>query len=160
MMKWIKSKRGEGYIFPCVLILVICMIFSVFLFFYSAASMVRITKENTETVFDSYIMKNSIEIYNSIKQGNDYTEALDRNVYIDDLCRFCSLEKGGYYLYAYDNDGKLKYRITSPTITFREENTMKIQLRYTLYLPIWFNSRIVRYAVIPVTVNSALSEKF
>ncbi len=159
-MKIFKSKRGEGYVFPCVMIVVVCMILSVVIFFASAVSMVRITEENTKIVLDSYIMKNSIQIYDSIKQGNDYTEALDRDEYINALCNFCTLEKSGSYLYNYNEDGSLKYRITYPVITFRKENTLKIQLAYTLYIPIWFDGKIVRYAVIPATVDSSFNEKF
>lgn len=159
-MKWYRNKQGEGYIFPCVMIVVVCMILSIFIFFASAVSMVRITEENTKIVLDSYVMQNSIQIYNSIKQGNDYTEALDRNEYINALCNFCSLEKSGSFIYAYNDDGSLKYRTTLPVITFRKENTLKIQLDYTLYVPVWFDNKIVRYAIIPVTVDSSFNEKF
>lgn len=159
-MKRIKNKRGDGYVFPCVMIVIVCMMMAVFIFFSGAVNMIRITKENSKIVMDSYVMKNSIEIYNSIKQGNDYTESIDRDVYVDDLCKFCTLAKGSYYLYAYDSDGKLKYQMTKPYFTFREENTLKIQVHYTLYVPIWFDGKIARYAVIPVTVDSSFKEKF
>lgn len=159
-MKIVKNIRGDGYVFPCVIILVICMILSVFIFFASTASWIRITKENTETVMDSYIIKNSITIFNSIKQGNDYTEVLDAAVYIDDLCKYCTLVSKGNYLYAYDSKGKVQYQISKPYFTFQKENTLKIQVHYTLYVPIWFNGKAVGSAVIPVTINSALSEKF
>ena len=159
-MKKLRNKRGDGYVFPCVMIVVICMMLSVFIFFAGVVNMVRITQENTKVVLDSYVMKSSIEIYNFIKQGSDYTDVLDQNVYIDDLCDFCSLAKGSYYLYAYDEDGQIKYMMTRPTITFREENTLKIKLCYTFYVPVRFNGKIVRYAVIPVTVDSSFTEKF
>lgn len=159
-MMIMKNKRGDGYVFPCVMTIVLCMILSVLIFFASTASWIRITKENTETVMDSYIMKHSIEIYNSIKQGNDYTETLDANVYIDDLCKYCTLVNKGNYLYAYDSKGKVQYQMTKPYFTFQEENTLKIRVNYTLYVPIWFNGRAVSVARIPVTIDSALSEKF
>ena len=159
-MKRLRNKRGEGYIFPCVMIVVVCMILSILIFFAATVSMVRITEENTKIVLDSYVMKNSVQIYNSIKQGHDYTESLNRNEYIESLCRFCTLEKSGSYLYAYNDDGSLKYRMTLPVITFRKENSLKIQLAYTLYIPIWFDGKIARYAVIPITVHSSFNEKF
>ena len=146
--------------FPCVMVVVLCMLTAVFIFFVTTASMVRVTKENSQTVLDSYIMKNSIEIYDSIKQGNDYTEALDANVYIDDLCEYCTLVKGSSYLYHYDSNGRLQYRMSRPKITFRQENTLKIQIDYTLYVTVYFNNRAVRNAVVLVTVVSALSERF
>lgn len=159
-MKQLKNKRGDGYVFPCIMIVVVCMMLSIFIFFAGAVNMVRITKENTKLVLDSYVMKNSIAIYNSIKQGNDFTEALDQNVYIDNLCSFCTLVKSGYFLYAYDENGQIKYMMTQPTITFREENTLKIRLSYTVYVPVRFNGKIVRYAIIPATVDSSFIEKF
>lgn len=159
-MKCLINKRGDGYVFPCVMILVISMILSVFIFFAGAVNMVRITKENCKVVLDSFVMKNSIKIYNSIKQGNDYTEALDADVYIDDLCKFCTLVKGSSYLYHYDSDGRFQYRMSRPVITFRQENTLKIQISYTLYVTVYFNNRPVTNAVVPVTVVSSLSEKF
>lgn len=159
-MKTLKSKRGEGYIFPCLMIVVVCMILSILIFFATTVSVVRITEKNTKIVLDSYVMKNSVQIYNSIKQGNDYTEALDQNEYIDALCDFCSLVKIGSSLYSYNDEGSLKYRMTLPVITFREENSLKIQLAYTLYVPIWFDGKIARYAIVPITVHSSFSEKF
>lgn len=159
-MKTLKNKCGEGYIFPCLMIVVVCMILSVLIFFASSVSMVRITQKNNKIVLDSYVMQNSIQIYNSIKQGNDYTEVLDRESYIAALCDFCSLAKSGSYLYAYNDDGSLKYFLTSPVITFKKANALKIQLDYTLYVPIWFDGKIARYAVIPVTVHSSFNEKF
>ena len=76
------------------------------------------------------------------------------------LCKFCTLEKGISYLYAYDEDGNLKYYMTYPVITFREENRLKVQLNYTLYVPMRFDGKIVQYAIIPITVDSSFSEKF
>ena len=159
-MRILKNKQGEGYVFPCIMIVVVCMVLSIMIFFASAVSMVRINEKNSRVVLDSYVMQNSIKIYNSIKQGNDYTEALDRDEYISALCDFCSLVKTGSYLYAYNEDGSLKYHMTLPVISFQEENSLKIQLAYTLYIPIRFDGKIARYAIIPVTVQSSFKEKF
>ena len=69
----IRNKRGEGYIQVCVLIIVICMILSVFVTFASAVNVVRLTERNTKTVLESYVTKNSIEIYNAIKKSHEST---------------------------------------------------------------------------------------
>lgn len=91
-MRWLKNKRGDGYVVPCVMIVVICMMLSVFIFFAGVVNMVHITQENTKVVLDSYVMKSSIEIYNSIKQGSDYMDVLDQNVYIDAYQSFAAGE--------------------------------------------------------------------
>ena len=73
----LKNKRGEGYVQVCVLIIVICMILSVFVTFASAVNVVRLTERNSKTVLESYLMKNSIEIYDSIKQGNNDADSMN-----------------------------------------------------------------------------------
>ena len=159
-MKVILNRNGDGYIFPCVMIVVLSMILSAVIFYANTVSLVRITKENSKIVLDSFVIKNSILIYNSIKQGDDNTEVLDENLYLENLCEYCTLYNFGNMLYAYNDDGSVKYKMTIPTITFREDNTLKIQLNYTIYVPIQFDNNILGYAAIPMNVISSFSEKF
>ena len=68
-MKILSSKKGEGYIVPCVLILVIVILFMMIFNYAVAISKVNVVRENTKVVLDSFVTQNSTEIYNSIKQG-------------------------------------------------------------------------------------------
>lgn len=136
------------------------MILSVIIFFTNTVSLVRITEENSKIVLDSYIMRNSVIIYNSIKQGNDYTEVLNENMYIEDLCKFCTLDRNGNVLYNFSEDGSLKYTMTNPILSFKKDNTLKVQLTYTLNVPVLFDGRVLWYAHIPITVVSSFNEKF
>ena len=81
-MNILNNKRGSSYFQPVVVILVIAMILSVVFFYATTKSTIETTRDNTKRVLDSYVMKNSIEIYNSIKQGNDFTEAIENSFYI------------------------------------------------------------------------------
>ena len=78
-MKRILNKRGSGCFTPCVITIVIDMILAAVLFYANAMTIIQTTKSNTERVLDSFVMKNSIEIYQSIKQGHDFTESFDEN---------------------------------------------------------------------------------
>ena len=156
----LKNKRAEGYILPCVMIVIVCMLLSVFVVFFNSVNVVRMTERNSKTVLESYLIKNSILIYNSIKQGNDVTASLDTADYINKLCEFCTLEKIGNKLYSMDEDRRMKYYISIPQVGFTQDNHLKLYVRYTLYVPIYFNGRIVRTAVIPITVKINLDEKF
>ncbi|MBQ2469461.1 MAG: hypothetical protein II503_07195, partial [Clostridia bacterium] len=69
-MVW-KDKRGDSYVPVCTILLIILMSFSVILVYASAITNVRLQKTNTETVFDSFVAKNSILIYSNIKQGKN-----------------------------------------------------------------------------------------
>ncbi len=154
------NKKAEGYIFPCVMIVILCMIFSLLIYFVCTVSMVRTTKENAEMVFDSYITENAIDIYNSIKQGNDYTEAIDNAEYVEELSKICTFVRRGRFLYNYDSDGAVKFYITQPVITFVREYSLKIQVSYTMYVPIRFNGVQVQTAVVPVVIQSNFMEKY
>ena len=91
-MKLLKSTKAEGYITPCVLIIIFVMIFSIIFTYSASISKVNLMRENTKVVLDSFVTQNSTEIYNSIKQGNDYTEAIDTEEFRTSLISFCKLE--------------------------------------------------------------------
>lgn len=154
------NKRGEGYVQICVLVLILCLILSIFLTFVYAVNFVRITERNAETVLESYVMKNSIRIYNSIKQGTNETDAIDAGEYVNDLTSFCTFNKIRDRLYHYDGDGNVDYYISEPTVKFAERNKLKLIVTYTTYVPIYFAGNQVTTATIPVTVKLNLEGKF
>lgn len=117
-------------------------------------------RENTKVVLDSFVTQNSTEIYNSIKQGNDYTEVIDTEEFRTSLISFCTLEIENGMLYSYDADGKELYRITEPILTFRNENELELVVTYTISIPMWFAGTEFASANIPIEVTSILTEKF
>lgn len=159
-MKLLKSTKAEGYITPCVLIIIFVMIFSIIFTYAASISKVNLMRENTKVVLDSFVTQNSTEIYNSIKQGNDYTEAIDAEEFRTSLISFCTLEIENGMLYSYDADGKELYRITEPVLSFRNENELELVVTYTISIPMWFAGTQFASANIPIEVTSILTEKF
>lgn len=159
-MKLLKSKKAEGYITPCVLIIVFVAIFSIIFTYSASVSKVKLMRENTKVVLDSFLTQNSTEIYNSIKQGNDYTEAVDTEEFRTSLISFCTLEIEDGMLYSYDADGKELYHITEPVLSFREANELEFVVNYTISIPLWFAGHQFPSANIPIEVTSILTEKF
>ncbi len=159
-MKLLKSTKAEGYITPCVLIIIFVMIFSIIFTYSASISKVNLMRENTKVVLDSFVTQNSTEIYNSIKQGNDYTEVIDTEEFRTSLISFCTLEIEHGMLYSYDADGKELYRITEPILTFRNENELELVVTYTISIPMWFAGTEFASANIPIEVTSILTEKF
>ena len=156
----LKNKCGEGYVKVCVLVIVICMILSVFVTFASAVTVVRLTERNSKTVLESYLMKNSIEIYDSIKQGNNDADSLNANVYITDLADFCTFVKVGNYYYHRDENGRTEYYISKPTVGFTETGKLRLYVSYNLYVPIYFDNVKISTAKIPITVKIDLEERY
>lgn len=131
------------------------------IFTYAASiSKVNLIRENTKVVLDSFLTQNSTEIYNSIKQGNDYTEVIDTEEFRTSLISFCTLEIENGMLYSYDADGKELYHITEPVLSFREVNELELVVNYTISIPLWFAGHQFPSANIPIEVTSILTEKF
>lgn len=159
-MNLLKSKKAEGYILPCVLIIIFVAIFSIIFTYSASITKVNVMRENTKVVLDSFVTQNSTEIYNSIKQGNDYTEILDTEEFRTELISFCTLETNDGMLYSYDADGKELYHITEPVLSFRESNELELVVNYTITIPMWFAGNQFPSANIPIEVTSILTEKF
>ena len=155
-----KSKRAEGYVSTCVMIVIICMLLSVFVTFAVAVNTVKTVKRNSRVVLDSFVMQNSIEIYNSIKQFNNKTDGIDAAEYREALPEFCTLEKRGYCYYNYDSEVDLNYYITNPYVGFTVYKKLQIFTSYTIYVPIRFAGIRVSTVRIPITVESKYNEKF
>lgn len=155
----LKDKRGSSYVPVCVFILIIMMTFSVILVYSSSITVVRVQKTNTQTVFDSFIAKNSILIYSNIKQGKNATDHLNTAPFYTMLCDFCTLDESGGMYYAKDEDGTEKFRMTKPQMGFIEEDTLELYVTYTMYVPIRFAGQTVSTAEVPVKVTSALNSK-
>lgn len=159
-MKIINSLKGEGYVSICVLIIVIVAIFSSVFTYASAISVINVTRENSKVVLDNFVTTNSTLIFNSIKQGNDYTETLDFPEYTEKLCEFCTLDLSADTLYSYDTDGNLQYSMTLPQMSFQKDNQLEICVRYTVSVPIQFAGKTVTTANVPIEIVSILTEKF
>lgn len=157
---FLKNRKGEGYIVPCVFILIFAMIFAMIFTYSASIAKVNLMRENTKVVLDSFVTQNSTEIYNSIKQGNDYTEVIDTEEFRTSLISFCTLEIENGMLYSYDADGKELYHITEPVLSFREVNELELVVNYTISIPLWFAGHQFPSANIPIEVTSILTEKF
>ncbi len=155
-----QNKRGEGYIPTCVMIIILTMLLSVFVTFVSAINIVKQTKRNSRVVLDSYVMQESIKIYDSIKNGNNKTPVLDSDSYVDSLCEFCTFAEKNDMLYNYNSDGDIQFYLTKPTVGYMEDKELKIYTSYTIYIPIYFAGIRVETAQIPITVTSNFTQKF
>ena len=80
MKKHLFNNKGGGYITACVITIVIAMILSSVFFYAACITIIQNTREMTEEVMESFIIENAVLIYDSIKQGHDLTEKLNKNV--------------------------------------------------------------------------------
>ena len=159
MNKLLKDTRGGGYFTPCVITIVIAMILSAVLFYAQCMTIIQTTRADTERVLESFIMKNSIEIYNSIKQGHDFTEEFDKNCYISETSSELSLDISNNRLYNYGADGEIVYSMTNPNVTYKVDKALKLKVSYTVMIPVIFAGKNIFELEIPITVTRNLTLK-
>ena len=154
------NKRGTGYVPTCILVIILCMLLSVLIVLAGAVNVVNLMKRNSKTVLESYITQNAIEIYDSVKQGTNEADAINREKYNSALASFCTFEKNGNEYYHKNDEGETEYYITEPTVGFMESGRLRLYVSYTLYIPIRFDSVQVATASVPVTVKVDLKERY
>ncbi len=159
MKKLLQDTRGGGYITACVITLVIVMILSAVLFYAQCMTILQTTRDNTELVLESFIMKNSILIYDSIKQGHDLTEYFGENDYFSELSSRFSLDIRGNALYNYGEEGNIIYAMTNPYVTYKVDKALKLKASYTVMIPVTFAGTRLFFLRIPLTVTRSLTLK-
>lgn len=156
----IKSKRAEGYIGTTIMILIACIVIGIIMSLLTAVNIARISKRNTYKVIDGFVTLNSIEIFNSIKSGHDYTTVIDKDSFKEYFCQYNDLTDGGATLTAYTADGDIKYTIKNLDISFIKKNSLKLQVDYTLEIPLSFGDFTMFKSTVPITVKSRYTNKF
>ena len=159
MKKILQSKTGGGYISACIYTIVIAMIFSAVLFYASCMTIIQTTRDNTELVLESFIMKNSVLIYDSIKQGHDLTEFFDEKDYISEISSRFSLDIQGNTLYSYGEEGDIIYKMTNPYVTYKVDKALKLKASYTVVIPVHFAGKRLFDLHVPLTVTRSLTLK-
>ena len=159
MKSILKNNRGGGYIMPCVITIVIAMMLSAVLFYAECMTIIQTTRADTERVLESFVMKNSIDIYNSIKQGHDFTEELDENYYISAASSELSLDYSKQWLYNYGEDGEIVYYMTNPNVTYKVDKALKLKASYKLMIPVTFAGKHLYDLEVPITVTRSLTLK-
>ncbi len=158
------NRKGSGYIYACILVILGALFLSLLMSFLGAATQVKHQNENTEKVLDSFIVSNAIEIYDSIKMGNDDTISLDSSEFIQNLSAFCNLDLESGFLYCRGSDGETQYLLTRPALTAVRAGsgslTLKVTAHYTMQVPVYFCGIVVSTANIPIYIHSYYTPKF
>lgn len=146
----IHSKKGESYIYVCVLVLFISALVSVVIMYMGLMAQVQIQKRDVEMKLDDIVSKYAVEAFDSIKQG----ESLDRVIDLDKL-KQNAYTKLGFSAYAMSityHNGNCK--MSRPTITTLSGNGFGITATYTVTFPVKWGGRTFADLTVPITVTS------
>ncbi len=144
------SKKGESYIYVCVLVLFISALVSVVIMYMGLMAQVQIQKRDVEMKLDSCVAEFATEAFDSIKQGDNYEfqlnlEKLKENAY----------SHLGFGVYdtsiTYDNGNCTMSR---PEIRTLSGNGFGLTATYTVSFPIVWGGRTYADLEVPITVTS------
>lgn len=148
--KAISSKKGESYIYVCVLVLFISMLVSVVIMYMGLMAQVQIQKRDVKMKLDSCISEFAVEAFDSIKQG----ENLDRVIDLDKLKQNAYTELG-FNAYAqsitYPNGN---CEMSRPTITTLSGNGFGLTATYTVTFPVEWGGKTFADLNVPITITS------
>lgn len=137
-----------------VIVLILSMLLSVLLTYAGMVTILQTARDNTKLALDSFVTHNSIQIYDSLKQGNEETDILEENVFENEIFSLFSLDIQGDTLYSVDEKGNISYYMTIPNVDFAYANTLKLTASYTVTIPVRFAGKEITDLRIPQTVTA------
>ncbi|MDD4492848.1 MAG: hypothetical protein PHV32_00615 [Eubacteriales bacterium] len=148
------NKKGISYVKTAVWVLIICMILSLVLTYASLMTLIQTAESNTQRVLDGFVTHNSKLIYESLKNGSDFTESLNKSFYVSTVSDELSMDFSGNMLYYINEQGVVIYRIANPNVAYEWEDTLKLRATYDILLPVTFAGQTVAILRIPQKVVS------
>lgn len=148
------NKKGISYVKTAVWVLIICMILSLVLTYASLMTLIQTAESNTQRVLDGFVTQNSKLIYESLKNGSDFTESLNKSFYVSTVSDELSMDFSGNMLYYINEQGVVIYRIANPNVAYEWEDTLKLRATYDILLPVTFAGQTVATLRIPQKVVS------
>ena len=146
--------KGMAYIKTAAIILVISMLFSVMLFYAFAMSTVSRTRDDTQRVLDSFCTRKSIEIYGSIKNGNNHmVKGTYTNEFMANLVAELGITRSGNNAF-YSNDSGIIFRYNSPLTANLINDTLNLTMNYEIVIPVSFAGETLVDLRIPQQVQS------
>lgn len=147
------------YIWACVVILILVIVFSVILFSSLAVSQAQAQRKGALQALDEYTQNNAIQIYESIKMHTDDKQTLESDPYVSILSEAQNLEVEDYGLVSLSADGNCRYIVSDLEVSFTVEYTTQIHASYVLKIPVTLLGNEV-WLDIPITISTRLNPKF
>ena len=159
MLRLLKNKRGEMYIWACFFIVILCIVLSVVFFYSLAFTQAQAQRKGAIQALDKYTQENAIQIYRNIRNHNDTKDALDSEVYIAGLIQTQNLSRSGDSLVSHTSSGNTRYIVSDLQLSFVVKNTTFIYATYTLVVPMEFLGSTI-WLEVPITISTQLNAKF
>ena len=153
------NKKGMAHVQTAVIFLILAMILSAILSYVSIITILGMARDRTKLALDSYVTINSTKIYDSLKNGSDFIDELENNLWKNEISSLFSLDISGNMLYSTSEQGEIIYNMTIPDVDFQYQNTLKLNATYVVTIPVTFSGNHLFDLQIPQKVTSYYSLK-
>lgn len=116
-------------------------------------------KNEVQQTLDNYLAIYSITVYNSIKQGEGYTDTIQAETFTDDAVTALGFDEDDNEKVYTNKDRVLVCTMSRPSITVTETDGIGLTANYELTLPVYFGGSKVGEVTIPVKVTSTFTRK-
>ncbi len=150
-MKSLKNKRGDSYIYLCVIVVFVCLLVSVIILYTGLIAQVQIQKRDVQAKLDSYVSSRATDEYDALKQGSVKDNYFEWNQIEAEAYKALGFPNESDEVYVYEN-GNCK--MTRPALTILKGDGFGVTVEYVAIFPIAWNGMVFADLEIPVTVTS------
>ena len=150
-MKSLKNKRGDSYIYLCIIVVFVCLLVSVIILYTGLIAQVQIQKRDVQAKLDSYVSSRATDEYDALKQGSVKDNYFDWNQIEAETYKALGFPNESDAVYVYENGN---CTMTRPTITILKGDGFGVTVEYVAIFPIAWNGTVFTDLEIPVTVTS------
>lgn len=160
LCRFLLSRKGDGYILwaAVFLVLVMLMVFTISYFF--AIATVESQRSIAKHTLDQYVVLNAQEIYADIREEGDHAAAIDSTDFTSALIQAGGLQEMGGVLCSVTGDGSLRYKVRNISLRFLGVKVSKVELKYTVSVPLVFSDQEPVWVDIPITLISRYMPKY
>ena len=150
-MKSLKNKRGDSYIYLCVIVVFVCLLVSVIILYTGLIAQVQIQKRNVQAKLDSYVSSRATDEYDALKQGSVKDNYFEWNQIEAEAYKALGFPNESDEVYVYENGNS---KMTRPALTILKGDGFGVTVEYVAIFPIAWNGMVFADLEIPVTVTS------
>ena len=150
-MKSLKNKRGDSYIYLCVIVVFVCHLVSVIILYTGLIAQVQIQKRDVQAKLDSYVCSRATDEYDALKQGSVKDNYFEWNQIEAEAYKALGFPNESDEVYVYENGN---CTMTRPTVTILKGDGFGVTVEYVAIFPITWNGTVFIDLEIPVTVTS------
>lgn len=152
----LRENKGNAYLNVAVFIVVIMMLFVVFMVYITTLSTLNNLNAVSEQTLSKTTTLTSIDIMDSVKNGNDYTSLINDYSFIDSITYELGLNSNNEYL---DENGAVAYSVSDFDFSFVVDEKLNTKVKFTVSIPMNFMGVTITYINVPMTIVSRYTLK-